>query len=66
MKKNVGRIDRGIRLVLALVILALGLIFQSWWGLLGLILLFTAIVNWCPAYLPFGISTYKAKEKVRN
>jgi predicted RND superfamily exporter protein len=64
MKKNVGSIDRIFRIVLAIIVFALGIIFQSWWGLLGLIPLFTAFFSWCPAYLPFGISTCKVKEKV--
>ena len=61
MKKNVGSVDRIVRIVLALVAFALGIIFQSWWGLLGLIPLLTAFMNWCPVYLPFGISTHKIK-----
>ena len=41
------------------MILGAGLYFQSWWGLIGLIPLFTSIVGWCPAYIPFGIDTGK-------
>ncbi len=63
MKKNVGNVDRVLRLILGLVIIALGFINQSWWGLVGIILLFTAAVGWCPAYLPFGISTCKTDTK---
>ncbi len=60
MKKNIGGADRVLRIVLGLVIIALGLIYQTWWGLIGLVLLLTASINWCPLYLPFGISTNKA------
>ncbi|MHB8905899.1 MAG: YgaP family membrane protein [Melioribacteraceae bacterium] len=63
MKKNVGNVDRVLRLILGLVIIALGFINQSWWGLIGIIPLFTAAVGWCPAYLPFGISTCKTDTK---
>ena len=63
MKKNVGNLDRVLRLILGLVIIALGFINQSWWGLVGIIPLFTAAVGWCPAYLPFGISTCKTDTK---
>ena len=66
MKKNVGNADRVIRIVLALVIFALGIIFQSWWGLLGFIPLLTAFMSWCPVYLPFKISTNKMKENAQN
>jgi hypothetical protein len=57
MKKNVGTTDRIIRAVIGLVILALGIYYGSWWGLLGLIALGTAAVGWCALYQPFGFST---------
>jgi hypothetical protein len=52
-----GAIDRGLRAVIGIVILAAGLYFKSWWGLIGAIPLAIAAVGLCPAYLPFGIST---------
>lgn len=57
MKCNMGRADRGIRGFLGIAILVVGLIYGSWWGLIGLIPLGTAFVGWCPAYVPFGIDT---------
>lgn len=59
MKKNVGSIDRGIRVLLGLVLIAAGVYYQSWWGVVGILPLFTASIGWCPAYLPFGLSTCK-------
>ena len=55
--KNVGSADRVIRLVLGLVIIGVGYFYQSWWGAIGIVPIFTALVGWCPAYLPFGINT---------
>ena len=57
MKCNVGNADRAVRLILGIVILAGGLIFRSWWGLIGLIPLITGIVSWCPLYVPLKINT---------
>ncbi|MCG6201372.1 YgaP family membrane protein [Psychromonas antarctica] len=57
MKKNVGGVDRILRLVVGLVIVGAGFYFQSWWGIVGLIPLLTASIRWCPAYLPFGFSS---------
>ena len=57
MKSNVGSIDRIVRVVAGLAIIAAGIAFQSWWGVLGIIPLATATIGWCPAYLPFGISS---------
>jgi type IV secretory pathway TrbD component len=59
MKKNVGGVDRVLRIVVGLAAIAWGVYAQNWWGAIGVIPLFTAIIGWCPAYLPFGISSCK-------
>ena len=38
---------------------ATGFYLKSWWGVIGVIPIFTATIGWCPAYLHFGISTGK-------
>ncbi len=50
MKSNVGDLDRTNRLVLGWIIITAGLYYQSWWGTVGLILLATGLIAWCPAY----------------
>jgi hypothetical protein len=60
--KNVGSADRAIRLILGLVIIAIGYYYQSWWGAIGIVPIFTALIGWCPAYMPFGISTCSTKK----
>ena len=40
-----------------LVLLGAGFYFKSWWGLVGLLPILTATFRFCPAYLPFGLST---------
>lgn len=62
MKKNIGAIDRIVRLIVGLFVLSL--IFwgpKTLWGLLGLIPLTISAVGWCPPYALFGISTHKHK-----
>jgi hypothetical protein len=63
LKPNVGRKDRLIRIVAGVAILALGLFFKSWWGLIGLLPIATAVLRWCPAYAPLNISTCEAEEE---
>ena len=63
MKRNMGAADRGIRAVLGLAIIGAGLYFKSWWGAIGLVPLLTAAISWCPAYLPFGLSTHRGKDQ---
>jgi len=57
MKCNVGTTDRVIRIIVGIVIIALGVYFNSWWGLIGIIPLVTGLFKWCPVYIPFKIST---------
>lgn len=57
MKNNVGGLDRTLRIIAGFVIIAAGAYLQSWWGAVGLIPLLTGSIGWCPAYLPFGISS---------
>ena len=59
MKKNTGEFDRVLRVVIGLIIIALGILFESWWGLLGVIPLITGTTGFCFLYLPFGFSTCK-------
>ena len=59
MAQNVGGADRIIRIVAGLALIGWGAATQNWWGAIGLVPLATALVGWCPVYLPFGISTAK-------
>lgn len=67
MKKNMGSLDRIVRIVLALVIAVL-YFTNVVSGVLGIVLLvlagvfvLTSFISFCPLYLPFGISTCKKK-----
>lgn len=57
MTRNEGNLDRVIRIVLALVIFAVGLATGSWLGLIGIVPLATGLIGWCPLYTLFGLST---------
>ena len=61
MKANIGSIDRNVRIVLGLAIIAGGLVAHSWLGIIGVVPLGTAAIGTCPLYLPFGISTRKGR-----
>lgn len=64
MKPNTGKLDRTIRLLLAVIILAVGAYFRSWWGLLAIIPFVTGAISFCPLYALFGINTCKVKKAV--
>lgn len=58
MMQNVGGVDRALRAVIGLVLIALVFVGpQTPWGWIGLVPLLTAVIGFCPAYLPFGIKT---------
>lgn len=64
MKANVGATDRLIRFVLGIALLSLLFVLptpQKYWGLLGIVPILTAIINFCPLYRLFGISTCKTR-----
>ncbi|MEW8028447.1 MAG: DUF2892 domain-containing protein [Candidatus Thiodiazotropha sp.] len=65
LKKNVGKIDRVIRIVIG--ILLIGNIFyglQSPVGWIGLILLLTGLFATCPLYSALSLDTRSTGEKV--
>jgi hypothetical protein len=61
MKCNVGRTDKVARMILAVVIGALGIYFKSWWGLLGVLPLVTGLISFCPVYTILGLNTCTPK-----
>ena len=63
MKANMGKTDRIVRLILGTAIIFLGVYYENWWGLVGIIPIATSFISWCPLYVPFGLSTIlKRKE----
>ncbi|MDT3695189.1 MAG: DUF2892 domain-containing protein [Ignavibacterium sp.] len=62
MKTNIGRSDKVIRLVLGVVIILLGIYLKSWWGILGIVPIVTALLNFCPVWSLLGLSTRKKVE----
>jgi hypothetical protein len=61
MKCNIGKTDRIIRVLIGLIVIAIGVYLKSWWGAIGLVPFFSAAIGWCGLYTLFGISTCKAK-----
>lgn len=57
MKHNVGSYDAGVRFVAGCAVMWLGVNTESWWGLVGLVPVLTAVFGFCPLYWPFGLDT---------
>lgn len=55
---NMGRIDRALRIVVGIALLALTFRGTAYaWGYIGILPLLTGLVGYCPAYTPLGINT---------
>jgi hypothetical protein len=66
MKKNVGGLDRILRIVVGLGLIAFALLSPSAYavyGWIGVVPLLTAFVSFCPAYVLIGLSTCPAQTK---
>ena len=59
MKKNMGSLDKNLRLFFGIVIIVVGYLYGSWWGLVGIIPILTSVVSFCPFYVPLKMSTIK-------
>lgn len=60
MTKNVGSIDRALRVLLGVVLLSLVFVLDTparWWGLVGVVPLLTGLFSLCPLYSLLGISS---------
>lgn len=58
MQANVGTLDRTLRIVAGVALIALAATHTvGLWGWIGVVPLATGLLNWCPAYSLLGIKT---------
>lgn len=66
MKTNEGTIDRALRVIAGLVLIALAATGTiGVWGWIGIVPLATGLIGWCPAYTLLGINTCPMKTQVK-
>jgi hypothetical protein len=63
MKPNMGKVDRSIRAVLGLLLVASGLYYDMWFWAVGVVFLLTAAFRWCPLYRLLGVNTCEVRSK---
>ena len=66
MKTNIGTLDKTIRIIVGLAIIAAGVFFKSWWGVIGLLPLLTGISGFCALYTLLGVNTCSRQNKVEG
>ena len=58
MRRNEGSLDRGLRVLLGIALLALTVVGpRTAWGYVGIIPLLTGLIGFCPMYHLLGLST---------
>lgn len=57
MKKNIGKVDSIIRIVIGVIVIILGVVYNSWLGAIGVIPLITAGIGFCPLYKLLGVKS---------
>ena len=63
MKTNEGSIDRAVRIIAGIALIALAYTGKiGIWGYIGIMPLLTGILGTCPAYAIFGINTCPLKK----
>ncbi|MBK8579820.1 MAG: DUF2892 domain-containing protein [Candidatus Accumulibacter sp.] len=64
MQANIGSSDRIIRISVGVALIGASLAgLIGAWGWVGVVPLATGVFRFCPAYLPFGMSTCKTANK---
>ncbi len=70
-KKNMGRLDRTLRFIAGLALVPIGLFLMGGWqgntngiivAVFAILPLATSLTGFCPAYVPFGISTLEKQK----
>lgn len=62
MTRNIGSLDRIVRIIVGVVLLALVFVGpKTMWGLIGIVPLVTALMGNCPLYSIFGMNTCSRK-----
>lgn len=68
MKKNMGSVDRIVRVLIALIIATLYFMeiisgtLAIVLGVLAVVFIITSLISTCPLYMPFGLSTCKTEK----
>jgi len=62
MKTNVGGIDKIVRILAGIALIAWALMGGPVWAWIGVLPLATGLLGWCPAYTLFGMNTCPLKK----
>ncbi|HEY5123272.1 MAG TPA: DUF2892 domain-containing protein [Ignavibacteria bacterium] len=67
MKVNEGTADKVIRIVVGLaIIIVVGFVMKSWWGIIGILPLATGLASRCPMYSILGVNTCKKTDITKS
>jgi hypothetical protein len=64
MKCNIGKTERLIRVAAGLLLAVAGILSSGIWVILGVAVMATAIIGWCPVRAALGLSSCREEEKL--
>lgn len=62
MKTNVGGIDKILRIVVGIALVAWAILGGPVWAWIGVLPIITGVMGWCPAYTLIGLNTCPLKK----
>lgn len=62
MQKNVGGIDKSVRILVGIALLVWAIAGGPVWAWIGILPLATGLLGWCPAYTLLGIRSCPLKK----
>mgnify|MGYP000962024893 FL=1 len=63
MKTNVGGIDKILRILVGIALIAWAVFGGPVWAWIGILPLATGLMGWCPAYTLIGLNTCPLSKK---
>jgi hypothetical protein len=66
MVKNIGSLDKSVRIAVGLALLVMIFVLDTpnrWYGLIGILPIATAFMNYCPLYTLLKTNTLEVKHK---
>jgi hypothetical protein len=64
MKCNIGKTERLIRIAAGLLLAVAGIFGGGLWTLLGVAVMVSAFIGWCPVRAALGLSSCREEEKL--
>ncbi|MEI6850317.1 MAG: DUF2892 domain-containing protein [archaeon] len=66
MTKNIGKTDKIVRWVIAIIAAYFGYVASPWFYIITAVAIITALTSWCGLYDLLGVNTIKSVKKAKR